>query len=134
MTRTVSGRSKATRIRVLTTLLDHEEFPAWEIAELYAHRWQIEIAFLHLKATVRGGRRELRGQSPALARQEAWGLLLIHNMAATAVARAAAQACTDPRLIPFAPALALIRDRVTATPAAGTADAAPFPKKPRSKP
>jgi hypothetical protein len=67
-----------------------------------------------LKRTVRGTRRELRGQSPALARQEAWGLLLIHNLVATAVARAAVQAGTDPRLIPFAPALALIRGRVTA--------------------
>lgn len=114
LTRTSSGRRKMTRIRVLTTLLDHEEFPAREIAELYAQRWQIEIAFLHLKATVRGTRRELRGQSPALARQEAFGLLLIHNMAATAVARAAVQAGTVPRLIPFAPALALIRDRVAA--------------------
>ena len=114
MTRTASGRSKTTRIRVLTTLLDHEEFPAREIAELYAQRWQIEIAFLHLKAAVRGSRRELRGQSPALARQEAWGLLLIHNMAATAVARAAVRAGTDPKLIPFAPALALIRGRVAA--------------------
>jgi hypothetical protein len=114
VTRTAGGRSKTTRIRVLTTLLDHEEFPAREIAKLYARRWQIEIAFLHLKATVRGGRRELRGQSPALARQEALGLLLIHNLVATAVARAAVQAGTDPKLIPFAPALALIRDRVTA--------------------
>jgi Transposase DDE domain len=99
---------------VLTTLLDHEEFPAREIAMLYARRWQIEIAFLHLKATVRGSRRELRGQSPALARQEAWGLLLVHNLTATAVARAAVRAGTDPKLIPFAPALALIRDRVAA--------------------
>jgi Transposase DDE domain/Insertion element 4 transposase N-terminal len=114
LTRTASGRSKTTRIRVLTTLLDHEDFPASEIAMLYAQRWQIEIAFLHLKATVRGSRRELRGQSPALARQEAWGLLLIHNLAATAVARAAVQAGTSPRLIPFAPALALIRGRVAA--------------------
>jgi hypothetical protein len=114
VTRTVSGRSKATRIRVLTTLLDHEEFPAREIAGLHAQRWQIEIAFLHLKATVRGTRRELRGQSPAPARQEARGLLLIRNLTATAVARAAVQAGTDPRLIPFAPALALIRDRVAA--------------------
>ena len=89
-------------------------FPAREIAELYAESWQIEIAFLHLKKTVRGARRELRGQSPELARQEAWGLLLIHNMTATAAARAAAEAGTDPRLIPFAPALALIRDHVTA--------------------
>jgi hypothetical protein len=114
LTQTPGGRRKATRVRVLTTLLDHKELPAREIAELYAQRWQIEIAFLHLKATVRGSRRELRGQSPALARQEAWGLLLVHNITATAVARAAVQAGTDPKLIPFAPALALIRDRVTA--------------------
>ena len=114
MTETASGKRKATAVRVLTTLLDHEELPAREIAKLYAQRWQIEIAFLHLKATVRGSRRELRGQSSALARQEAWGLLLIHNLVAAAVARAAVQAGTDPRLIPFAPALAHIRDRVTA--------------------
>ena len=114
VTRTAGGRSKTTRIRVPTTLLGHEEFPAREIAKLYARRWQIEIAFLHLKAAVRGSRRELRGQSPALARQEAFGLLLIRNLVATAVARAAVQAGTDPKLIPFAPALALIRDRVTA--------------------
>ncbi len=114
VTRTASGRSKTTRIRVLTTLLDHEEFPARDIAILYAERWQIEIAFFHLKQSVRGGRRELRGQSPALARQEAWGLLLVHNLTATLVARAAAQAGTDPKLVPFAPALALIRDRVAA--------------------
>jgi hypothetical protein len=114
LTQTPGGRRKATRVRVLTTLLDHKELPAREIAELYAQRWQIEIAFLHLKATVRGSRRELRGQSPALALQEAWGLLLVHNITATAVARAAVRAGTDPKLIPFAPALALIRDRVTA--------------------
>jgi hypothetical protein len=37
-------------------------------------------------------RRPLRGQSPELARQEARALLLIHNIAATAAARAAAEA------------------------------------------
>ena len=58
----------------LTTLLDHEAFPAAEIAVLYAERWQIEIAFLHLKRTVRGPRRPLRGQSPDLVRREALGV------------------------------------------------------------
>jgi hypothetical protein len=124
---TRSGRRKATSARVLTTLLDHEEFPAREIAMLYAQRWQIEIAFFHLKATVRGSRRELRGQSPALARQEAWGLLLVHNLVATAVARAAVQAGTDPKLIPFAPALALIRGRVTADTCCPHCGRRPFP-------
>lgn len=114
MTETPGGKRKASRIRVITTLLDHEEHPGRDIASLYAERWQIEIAFLHLKKTVRGSRRPLRGQSPELARQEAWALLLIHNLVATATARGAAEAGTDPKLIPFAPVLALIREHVAA--------------------
>jgi hypothetical protein len=112
--RTRSGRTKTTRLRVLTTLLDHEKYPAREIAALYAERWQVEIAFLHLKKTVRGSRRPLRGQSPELARQEAWALLLIHNTVATAAARAAAEAGADPRLIPFTAVLGLVRAHVAA--------------------
>jgi hypothetical protein len=111
---TRSGRTKTTRMRVLTTLLDHEAYPAAEIAALYAERWQIEIAFLHLKKTVRGPRRPLRGQSPELARQEAWALLLIHNITATAAARAAGSAGLDPGVIPFTAVLGLVRSHVAA--------------------
>ncbi len=111
---TRSGRTKTTLMRVLTTLLDHEAYPAREIAVLYAERWQIEIAFLHLKRTVRGARRPLRGQSPVLARQEAWALLLIHNITATAAARAAGPAGIDPGLIPFTAVLGLVRSHVAA--------------------
>jgi DDE family transposase/transposase IS4-like protein len=113
-TRTRSGRTKTTVMRVLTTLLDHEACPARDIAVLYAERWQIEIAFLHLKRTVRGPRRPLRGQSPDLARQEAWALLLIHNITAAAAARAAGTAGIDPGLIPFTAVLGLIRSHVAA--------------------
>ena len=113
-TATRSGRAKTTRLRVLTTLLDYQAYPAREIAVLYAERWQIEIAFLHLKRTVRGPRRPLRGQSPELARQEAWALLLIHNITATAAARAAGSAGLDPGLIPFTAVLGLIRSHVAA--------------------
>jgi hypothetical protein len=111
---TRSGRAKTTRMRVLTTLLDHGAYPAAEIAVLYAERWQIEIAFLHLKRTVRGPRRPLRGQSPELARQEAWALLLSCNITATATARAAGSADLDPGLIPFTAVLGLIRSHVAA--------------------
>ena len=41
VTRTRSGRVKASTIGVLTTLLDHDEFPAAGIAALYAQRWQV---------------------------------------------------------------------------------------------
>ena len=59
VTRTRSGRVKTSTIRVLTTLLDHAEFPAAEIAALYAERWQVEITYLHLKKTLRGSQRVL---------------------------------------------------------------------------
>ncbi|HZR52246.1 MAG TPA: IS4 family transposase [Streptosporangiaceae bacterium] len=107
-------RVKTSVIKVLTTLLDPAQFPACEIAALYAQRWQIEIAYLLLKKTVKGTGRVLRGRSVALARQETWALLLIHNMTATLTARAAAQAGLNPRLIPFTAVLSLIRGHVTA--------------------
>jgi hypothetical protein len=107
-------RARTTTIKVLTTLLDPGEFPAREIAALYAERWQVEIAFLHLKKTVKGTGRVLRGRSPALARQETWALLLVHNMTATIAARAAQAAGLDPDLIPFTAVLSLIRGHVTA--------------------
>ncbi len=48
VTRTRSGRTKSTAIRVLTTLLDPDEFPARAIAACYAERWRVETAYLHL--------------------------------------------------------------------------------------
>jgi len=107
-------RAKTTTIKVLATLLDPEAFPAREIAALYAERWQIEIAYLHLKKTVKGTGRTLRGRSVTLARQETWALLLVHNMTATLAARAASQAGIDPDLIPFTAVLSLIRGHLTA--------------------
>ena len=130
-TATRGGRAKTTRMRVLTTLLDHQAYPAREIAVLYAERWQIEIAFLHLKKTVRGPRRPLRGQSPELARQEAWALLLIHNIVATATARTAGSAASTPASSRSPPCSASSAPTSPPTPAAGTAATAPPARMPR---
>jgi hypothetical protein len=107
-------RVKTTTIKVLTTLLDPGAFPASEIAALYSERWQVEIAYLHLKKTIKGTGRVLRGRSAALARQETWALLLVHNMTATLAARAAGQAGLDPDLIPFTAVLSVIRGHIAA--------------------
>jgi hypothetical protein len=111
VTRTRSGRSKSTQVRVLTTLLNPVAFPAREIAKCYSRRWGVETAILHLKKTVRGVGRELRGQSPELARQEAWALFLVHNMIAGMAARAAADAGTSIAAVSFTAVLALVRAR-----------------------
>lgn len=114
LTRTRSGRTKTAHIRLLTTLLDPDLYPAAGLAALYAERWIIEIAFLHLKRTVRGSRRVLRARSPELARQEAWALLLAHNLIAGLAARAAALAGLAPGQIVFTAVLSLVRAAVTA--------------------
>jgi hypothetical protein len=114
LARTRSGRTRSTAVRVLTTLLDPDAFPARQVAALYAARWQVETAFLHLKKTVRGPGRPLRGRSPELARQEAWALLLVHNMIAALAARTAAAAGTSLAAVSFTAVLALVRDHLAA--------------------
>jgi len=114
LTRTRRGRTKTAAIRVLTTLLDPDASPAAQIAALYAARWQVETAFLHLKKSVRGAGRALRGRSAALARQEAWALLLVHNMIAALAAEAAVTAGTGLAAVSFTAVLSLAREHVAA--------------------
>jgi hypothetical protein len=111
--RTRAGRTRTTQIRLLTTLLDPGLCPAGELAVLYQKRWLIEIAFLHLKRTVRGAGRTLRGRSAVLARQEAWALLLAHNMIAGLAARAASAAGLAPGQVTFTAVLSLARAAIT---------------------
>jgi hypothetical protein len=114
LTRTRSGRTRASQIRILTTLLDPDLYPAGDLAALYQKRWIIEISFLHLKRTIRGASRVLRGRSAALVRQEAWALLLAHNMIAGLAARAAATAGLTPGQVTFTAVLSLARAAITA--------------------
>jgi hypothetical protein len=137
LTTTRSGRTKKAEVRVLTTLLDPDAFPVSQIAAGYAERWQVETAFLHLKKTVRGAGRELRGQYPEPACQEAWALLLVHNMIAAMAAmaaRAAAAAGTGIAAVSFAAVLALVRDHVTADACCSTAESAPPAPEPARAP
>lgn len=114
LTRARGGRVKTTQVRLLTTLLDPGLCPAGELAALYQKRWLVEVAFLHLKKTVRGAGRVLRGRSEALVRQEAWALLLAHNIIAALAARAASAAGLSPGEICFTAVLSLARAAVTA--------------------
>jgi hypothetical protein len=102
-----SGRTRTSRFRVLTTLLDERAYPARQIAAGYARRWQAEIAYFHLKVTLRGAGTRLRGQSPALARQEIWGLLVVYNAVVDLAVAAAVDLGVDPDRINFTAVLAL---------------------------
>lgn len=64
--------------RLITTLLDDQEAPAMELAELYHRRWEMEAIYDELKTHLRQSRRVLRSKTPELVRQEFFGWVLMH--------------------------------------------------------
>jgi hypothetical protein len=111
-----TGQARTTRFRILTTLLDHETYPARQVAAVYAERWQVEVIYLRVKATLRGPGTRLRGQTPDLADQEIWGLLTVYNALVGLAVAAAVVLGVDPNEISFAAVLALTRNSATTDP------------------
>lgn len=114
LTQRLAGRTRTSRFRVLTTLLDDHAYPAQAIAALYAERWQAEVVYYRLKVTLRGPGVRLRGQSPALARQEIWGLLIVYNALCDLATQTAVSLGIDPDEISFTAVLRLTRTHLAA--------------------
>jgi len=107
------GRTRTSRIRLLTTLLDHERYPAKDLAGLYAERWQVEIAYLRLKKELRGPGTVLRARRPQLVRQEIWAFLIVYNLLCDLAADAAALDGIDPDQISFVTVIRLTRTHLS---------------------
>ncbi|MFF3002875.1 IS4 family transposase [Kitasatospora sp. NPDC057940] len=75
--------------RLVTSLLDHERYPASELVELYHRRWQVETTYFSIKATMLDGR-VLRSHSVPGLDQEVYALLSTYQ----ALIRTAADAVT----------------------------------------
>lgn len=58
--------------RLITTILDHTQAAAKELAALYHERWEIETALDELKTHLRGAQIVLRSKTPELVEQEFW--------------------------------------------------------------
>jgi hypothetical protein len=74
----IANRKSPETIRLITTLLDHEHYPADELATLYAERWEYELALDEIETHQIGHHRVLRSKKPKLVEQEIWGLLITH--------------------------------------------------------
>lgn len=66
--------------RYLTSMTDAMRYPGREIADLYSHRWEIELGYREIKQGLQGCRLTLRSKKPELVRQELWGVLLAYNL------------------------------------------------------
>jgi hypothetical protein len=83
---TKTGRVTST-YRLITTLLDPDRYPAFELVKLYHERWEIETAYLELKSGILGAR-VLRARTPAGVDQEVYALLVTYQILRTAMADA----------------------------------------------
>jgi hypothetical protein len=110
--------------RLITTILDHEQAPADELAALYHERWEIETALDELKTHLRGAKIVLRSKTPDLVRQEMFGLLMTHFAVRGLMHEAALKADKDPDRLSFLHAVRVIRrklPRFAAIPPSGPA-------------
>ena len=74
--RTIKGK----QVQVVTSLIDPYRYPSAEIADLYAHRWEIELGYREMKQYLLENRFTLRSKLPELVRQELWAILLAYNL------------------------------------------------------
>jgi hypothetical protein len=98
--------------RLVTTILDHEQAPAEELAALYHERWEIETALDELKTHQRGANIVLRSKTPDLVRQEFYGLMMAHFATRGLIHEAALKADVDPDCLSFIHAVRVIRRKI----------------------
>ena len=104
------------RTRLLTTLLDHEKFPAEELARLYAELWSVETGFDEIKTHLRGRDRVLRSPLPDLVEQEFFGFLLAYYVVRATMAEAARKSEVSPKELSFVHAVRVIRRKLAFPP------------------
>lgn len=99
-------------IRLLTDLLDPKQYPAAELAALYADRWEAESSYRQVKTFQRGPQQVLRSADPDLARQEAWAHLVVHHCLIRIIMELADGGNIDPDRVSFVKVLKHVRRSV----------------------
>lgn len=97
------------RYRLLTSLPDHQAFPADVLAVTYHERWEIETVLDEVKVHQWAHPRPLRSKHPRAVVQEIYGLLLAHLAIRTLMYQAAVQDGVDPDRLSFTGALRVLR-------------------------
>ncbi|TWP32046.1 IS4 family transposase [Leekyejoonella antrihumi] len=97
--------------RLLTTLMDPVRYPAHQLVGLYHERWEIETAYLELKASILGGR-VLRARTAPGLEQEIYALLVTYQLIRTAISDAAYATGMDPDRGSFTIAWQTAKDQV----------------------
>ncbi|MDT0343692.1 transposase [Streptomyces litchfieldiae] len=111
---TVTVRSARTgprieSFRLVTSLLDHHQAPARQLAQIYHERWEIENGYAELKNRLRGAGFVLRSQTPDLVWQEIYALLTVYQAICALEARTAQDAGIDADRLSFSVSVHITR-------------------------
>jgi len=98
--------------RLITTILDHTQAPANELAATYHERWEIETALDELKTHLRGAQIVLRSKTAELVKQEFYGLLMAHFAIRGLMHEAALRADEDPDRLSFLHSVRVVQRRM----------------------
>lgn len=101
------------RATLLTSLLDHDAYPAKELVALYHERWEAELGYDEIKTHMMARQESIRSRTPAGVRQELWGVAIAYNLVRLEMERAADEAAVPPTRISFVAAMALIKDEIS---------------------
>lgn len=92
---------------IITTLLDAENYPATEIADLYYQRWDVELFFRDIKTTM--GMDILRCKTPSMVRKEILMHLIAYNCIRSLMHEAADREKVEAKAISFKGSLQALR-------------------------
>lgn len=95
---------------LLTSMQDHEAFPAKEIVGLYHERWELELGYDEIKTEMLDRLESIRSRTVVGVEQELWGILLAYNLVRLEMERTAADLGVEPTRISFVAALRIICD------------------------
>ena len=119
------GSRTADRYRLITTLTDHNRYPALNLIRLYHERWEIETAYLALRQTLLGGHVLRSGDRTGL-EQELWALLTLYQLLRMAMTDAVeTRPGINPDRASFTTAVEAARDQLTAAAGVCPADGGP---------
>jgi hypothetical protein len=108
------------RHRLVTTLLDAQQYPAQELVVLYHQRWEIEIDNDELATHQLARPVDLRSRTPCGVVQELYGILLAHNAVRALMHESALAVNVDPLQLSFIHAVRVIRETIPLLRAART--------------
>ena len=116
----IPGAGQTTH-RLMTTLLDPEQYPATDLAVLFHERWHVELVIDEVKTHLRLSARTLRSLTPEGIMQELYGLLLAHLAVRTLMLQAAIHADVAPTHLSFTGTVRILDESLASLGLASTA-------------